>query len=209
MLVVRDLLCGATRFNELSRGNPRLSRTLLSKRLRQLERSGIVEHVGDEYLLTPAGRELYDIVFGLGNWAARWMFHEPRDSELDPQLLMWWVHDRLDFSSVTAERVVLEFRFDGLRPRIWIMHDLSGPSVCTFDPGFGVDVVVKAELSVLYQVWLGRIDLRRAVQEEQILLTGSPAIVRQLPEIFQLSPMAATVAAVTNAGTGGPPPIVG
>lgn len=67
-LIVRDMLCGATRFNDIARGNPRLSRTLLSKRLRQLAQAGIVDHVGDEYLLTPAGLDLRGVVFGLGEW---------------------------------------------------------------------------------------------------------------------------------------------
>lgn len=68
MLILRDMLCGATRFNDLARGNPRLSRTLLSTRIRQLERAGIVDHIGEDYLLTPAGQDLRDVVFGLGTW---------------------------------------------------------------------------------------------------------------------------------------------
>ncbi len=111
MLIVRDLLCGMTRFNELARGNPRLSRTLLSKRLRQLEQAGIVDHIGDEYLLTEAGDDLRPVVMGLGEWGAKHQFGDPRESELDPELLMWWVHGRLDFSVLPDRRYVFEFRF--------------------------------------------------------------------------------------------------
>src|SRR5215207_6080650 len=139
VLIVRDLLCGFNRFNDLARCLPGLSRTLLSKRLRQLEAAGIVDHVDDQYVLTPAGEDLKGVVFGLGEWSARWQFGEPRESELDPELLMWWVHRRLDFSQLPDERLVLEFRFQDERKRFWIMREAQGPSVCLYDPGFGID----------------------------------------------------------------------
>jgi len=72
--ILRDLLCGTTRFNELARGLPRLSRALLSKRLRQLEVADIVRHEGEHYRLTAAGRALEPIMFGLGEWSATWTF---------------------------------------------------------------------------------------------------------------------------------------
>src|SRR5215212_10002884 len=72
LLIVRDLLTGVTRFNELARGLPRLSRSLLAKRLRQLERTGVIERVDGEYVLTVAGKDLHAVVFGLGEWGARW-----------------------------------------------------------------------------------------------------------------------------------------
>lgn len=78
LLIVRDLLTGNHRFNDIARSEPGLSRTLLSKRLRQLEAAGIVSHVGDEYRLTDAGEDLRSIVFSLGEWGAKWAFGEPR-----------------------------------------------------------------------------------------------------------------------------------
>jgi DNA-binding HxlR family transcriptional regulator len=196
LLIVRDLLCGHTRFNDLARGNPGLSRSLLAKRLRQLERAGVVERVDGEYLLTPAGSELRTIVFGLGEWGARWQFGEPRDDELDPELLLWWAHDRLDFSVFPDRRIVLEFAFAGDRRRYWIVKDSAGPSVCTHDPGFEIDVLVRAELATLYQVWLGRFDLRFAVRDGSLELHGAPALTRRVPELFLLSPVADFVTTV-------------
>src|SRR5262249_57034404 len=59
-LIVREIALGSHRFNDLERGLPRISRSLLSSRLRQLERAGVVERraagrrrVG--YYLTQAG----------------------------------------------------------------------------------------------------------------------------------------------------------
>lgn len=190
VLIVRDLLIGATRFNELARGNPRLSRTLLAKRLRQLERAGIVDHLDDRYLLTEAGRELTPVVMGLGEWGAKWQFDDPRESELDPELLMWWVHTRLDFSAMPDRRIVLEFRFRDQTDRFWIMRDSQGPSVCKTDPGFEVDATIETDLPTMYKVWLGKVDLRAAIRSEQIVMHGAPAIVKRLPAAMQLSEIA-------------------
>jgi DNA-binding HxlR family transcriptional regulator len=190
LLIVRDLLCGATRFNELARGNPRLSRTLLSKRLRQLETAGIIDHVGDEYLLTEAGEDLRPLVMGLGEWGAKWQFDDPRQSELDAELLMWWVHTRLDFSVLPDRRFVIEFRFVDDPRRFWIMRDSEGPSICLHDPGFGVDATVVSDLSTMHQVWLGKLPLKPAIRSGKVELAGTPAVVRRLPAMMQLSPIA-------------------
>lgn len=190
MLIVRDLLCGMTRFNDLSRGNPRLSRTLLSKRLRQLEEAGIVDHIGDEYLLTEAGEDLRPVVMGLGEWGAKYQFGDPRDSELDPELLMWWVHGRLDFTVLPDRRYVLEFRFLDQPKRFWILRDSEGPSICLHDPGFDIDATITSDLSTMYQVWLGRLDLRAAMRSGRVDVQGVPGVVKRLPKVLQLSPIA-------------------
>jgi DNA-binding HxlR family transcriptional regulator len=198
LLIVRDMLCGSTRFNDLARGNPGLSRSLLSKRLRQLERASIVEHVEDEYLLTKAGEDLRELVFGLGRWGARWQLEDPREDELEPELLMWWVHDRIDYSALPDRRLVLEFRFSDQKERFWILKDAQGPSVCKFDPGFGVDALVDTDLSTMYQVWLGKLDLRAALRSGRLEIHGSSAITRKLPQALELSPIADIVAAETR-----------
>ena len=71
LLIVRDLLSGTTRFNDLARGLPGLSRGLLAKRLRQLELAGVVERLKGRYLLTEAGRGLEPVVDALSAWGAR------------------------------------------------------------------------------------------------------------------------------------------
>ena len=197
LLIVRDLLCGHTRFNDLARGNPRLSRSLLAKRLRQLERAGVIEHIDGRYLLTPAGEDLRPVVFGLGEWGARWQFGDPHDDELDPELLLWWAHDRLDFSVLPDRRIVMEFAFTGERRRFWIVKDAAGPSVCTHDPGFDIDLLVRADLATLYQVWLGRLDLRAAIRNESVEILGAPELTRRVPQLLLLSPVAGFVSAAS------------
>ena len=99
MLVVRELVSGSQHFNELRRGVPRMSPTLLSRRLHQLSRAGIVERQnngGDvRYVLTAAGRELRPVVEALGTWGIRWM-GEIGDQDLDPKLLLWDMHRNID-----------------------------------------------------------------------------------------------------------------
>jgi hypothetical protein len=182
----------------LARANPRLSRSLLSKRLQQLETAGIVDHVGDQYLLTPAGEDLQGLVFQLGEWGARWQFADPRESELDPELLMWWIHRRLDYSQVPKEPLVIEFRFREASERFWILKDGQGPSICTHDPGFGVDATVESDLSTLYQVWLGRLPLRSAIRQGRVELQGPSAMTRRLPRMLELSPIAGIVSSTPS-----------
>ena len=196
LLILRDMLVGATRFNDLSRGLPGLSRTLLTKRLRQLERAGVIEHLRGQYLLTESGRALEPVVFGIGDWGARWAFDDPERDELDPELLMWWMHTRLDTSDWPGRRQVLQFRFTQPSQRYWIVVELGVPSVCRTDPGFDVDVTVTADLSTMYQVWLGRVPLRQALRAGTVTFEGPGPLTRRMPKALLLSPIAPRVAAV-------------
>ena len=103
LLIVRELVAGSERFNELRRGVPRMSPTLLSKRLGQLVRAGVVDRRDDgndvRYVLTPAGRELQPVVEALGVWGIRWI-GEIGDEDLDPKLLLWDMHRNIDYAAV-------------------------------------------------------------------------------------------------------------
>ena len=107
LLIVREMLTGGRRFNEIARGLPGLSRALLTRRLRQLEAAGLVVRAADGgYDLTPAGQDLERLVFGLAEWGARHAFGDPRPEELDPETLMWWFHGRIDTAEVQRRAVV-------------------------------------------------------------------------------------------------------
>jgi DNA-binding HxlR family transcriptional regulator len=192
LLIVRDLLVGADRFNDLARGLPRLSRGLLSKRLDHLQRVGLVEHRDGRYVVTRAGEELRPLVFGLAEWGARWAFGEPRPDELDAEVLMWWIRGGLDPSVFgDRERVVIEVRFPrGPHRRFWLLVQGEDVSLCLSDPGFDVDLLVEVGLDVLYQVWEGRIEYGQAVRDRLLVVTGEKALVRALPRALQLSPVA-------------------
>ncbi|MGQ4619434.1 winged helix-turn-helix transcriptional regulator [Nocardia sp. R7R-8] len=190
LLILRDLLLGTIRFNDLARGLPGLSRSLLAKRLRQFERAGLVEKMAGEYLLTDAGRELEPVLFGLGEWGARWSFGAPLDDERDPALLVWWMHTRVDTSSFPGRRHVLQVRFTDDPRRFWIVIEAGVPSVCESDPGYPVDVAISSDVASLYQVWLGRLPLAHALRTGRVAFTGSPALTRRMPSVLRLSPVA-------------------
>jgi len=200
-LIVRELLAGVERFNDLDRGLPGISRALLVERLRRLERTGIVERRPapsrlTAYHLTPAGRELQRVIDVLGGWGARWAFGDPKPRELDPIVLLWWMRRRVHRHRLPARRVVIEFDFRGCRPRgHWLVLERGDVSVCLKHPKFAIDLQVTADISAFYRVWLGRITLGEALARRSVHPDGVPEFVRAFPQWFAWSPMANAVRA--------------
>jgi DNA-binding HxlR family transcriptional regulator len=193
--IVRDLLTGSSRFNELIRGNPGLSRALLSRRLRHLRAAGVVELNGDgSYVLTESGRALEPVVFGLAAWGARWTFGEPRPEELDPDILLWWLHRRIDPAHLPKPRFTVYVTFNDHHNRYWIVVEQE-PSLCLVDPGFDVDVTLSTDLRSLYRTYLGHQSLTAAQHSGQLEASGSRAAVRAFFAAFHQSPVADLVAA--------------
>ena len=204
VLIIRELLDDVNHFNELQRGLPRMSRTLLAERLRRLERTGVLERRvasrgrWTEYRLTSAGRELQPIIAQFGEWGARWAFGDPRPGELDPIVLLWWMRRRVCIEAMGERRAVIQFDFSGRRRQsYWLLIERGDVSVCLKDPGFDIDVIVSADIAVFYQVWLGRVTLSEALRREQVKLDGTPADTRAFPRWFALSPIADTVRAAS------------
>jgi DNA-binding HxlR family transcriptional regulator len=202
VLIIRELLADVSHFNELERGLPHISRTLLAERLRRLERASVLEQRIDAggkrtgYRLTPAGRDLQRIIDDLGGWGARWAFGNPRPNELDPIVLMWWMRRRVCLDRVPRRRVVIRFDFrGGPKQSYWLLIEQNDVSVCLKDPGHDIDVLVTADIIAFYRVWLGRSTLSEALRRKQVQLDGAPADIREFPEWFAWSPMADTVRA--------------
>jgi DNA-binding HxlR family transcriptional regulator len=194
LLIVREMLVGARRFNELARGLPGLSRALLTHRLRQLEAAGIVVRSDGGYDLTAAGEELRPLVFGLAEWGARHAFGDPRPEELDPEVLMWWLHGRIDTADVTR-RAVIQVEVSDRKRVFWLVVEPEDASVCYADPGFEVDAVLRSDVATLFRMWEGEIELLDAVKAGTIDLRGPRWIVAGLPRWLQLSPVAPYVRA--------------
>ncbi|MGZ4604151.1 MAG: winged helix-turn-helix transcriptional regulator [Kineosporiaceae bacterium] len=197
LLVVRELLLGGRRFNDLRRGVPRMSPTLLSKRLHELVAAGLVERrsAGKEvtYRLSPAGEELRPVVEALGAWGIRWMGHLG-DQDLDPKLLLWDMHRNVDHALVPAPRAVVYFRFPDVAPRTrhwWLVITPQDADVCDEDPGHDVDVSVEAPLRCMVQIWLGDLTWANALRSGDVRLVGPTQLCRALPGWFTLSPFAA------------------
>jgi DNA-binding HxlR family transcriptional regulator/putative sterol carrier protein len=194
LLIVRDMLTGSTRFNEIARGLPGISRALLSQRLRQMVAAGLVVRTDGGYELTPAGEDLRPVVFGLAEWGARHAFGDPRPEELDPEVLMWWFQGCIDTADVDR-RTVIQIDVTDHKRLFWLVIEPDDVSVCHADPGFEVDAQLTADLACFYRVWEGEIDLLDAMRRGELELHGPRHVVQNLPRWFALSPVAPIVRA--------------
>lgn len=193
MLVLRELLIGSERFNELRRGLPRMSPTLLSRRLQQLERAGVVERCVDDndvrYVLTGAGQELRPVVEAVGAWGHRWV-GELGDVDLDPKLLMWDMHRNVDPAAVPPGRTVMRFRFpDAPRGQgdWWLVLTPDDTDVCDVDPGFDVSVTISSDLRTLTSVWRGDLSWGAALRSGSLEVQGPEELRRCVPSWFSAS----------------------
>ena len=196
LLIVREMILGSHRFNEIERGLPGISRSLLASRLRYLEDSRVIERLPRadskvaEYHLTQAGRDLKAVIEALGAWGVQCAFGEPRLEELDPALLVWKIHQRINRDLLPERRTVVELDFTGPRPhRAWLLLERSEVSVCVTPPGFDSDVVVTADLAFFYRLWLGYVEYDTAVRSGAVVVDGLPALVREFPRWLMWSPM--------------------
>jgi DNA-binding HxlR family transcriptional regulator len=164
-LIVRELLAGSRRFNDIERGLPGISRSLLVDRLRHLEEAGVLERRAgaranaSDYVLTDAGFDLKVVIERLGAWGVRWAFGDPRPGDLDAALLVWKIHQRIDRDQLPPVRTVVEFDFRGRGGRrVWLVLEPREVSVCLRPPRFDIDLIVRVELTYFYRVWLGYTD---------------------------------------------------
>ena len=197
LLIVRELVLGNTRFNDIARGLPGISRTLLAQRLRHLERKGVIERWpspsgrGHEYHLTPAGKDLEGVVVAVGRWAVEWLLDEAQPHEVEPVQLTWWMHRRMDDERLPEERVVVQFDYTAPERRsVWIVIDRGEASVCVQHPGFEPDLVVTTTTPALAEVFQGYATWADAVSRGAIRVEGPPRLARALPRWFAWSPFA-------------------
>ena len=192
-LILRELFAGSTRFGEIRSGMPLISRTLLAQRLRELEDAGVIASTplsagrGREYRLTKAGEEFRDIVERLGDWGQRHAAQQFAPNNLDPALLMWAIHRRVDLAQLPKPRVVARFEFRGVPPRClqvrtaWLVLEKSGADVCLRDPGFEVDLVVRADVGTLARVYTGHLRFAEGVRAGGLKVEGPRALAHEFP----------------------------
>jgi DNA-binding HxlR family transcriptional regulator len=179
-LVVRELLCGSKRFNDLHRGVPRMSTSLLAQRLRRLEEIGVVRRraVGKvwEYSLTEAGEELRPIVMALGHWGSRWIGSRLRDDQLDASLLMWDMRRAIDPAAVAPQPMVVQFTFRDARSGEgcwWLVVENREVDLCRDDPGRDLTLVVDATVRALTEVWAGDLTPAQALASGALRVDGA------------------------------------
>jgi DNA-binding HxlR family transcriptional regulator len=179
-LVIRELLQGSTQFNDLHRGVPLMSRSLLSTRLKQLAEIGVVTRKkgshGSEYRLTEAGREFAPMVQCLGEWGQRWFRSKFGQDELDVTLLMWDMRRTVKPQAFPAGRVSVQFEFSDLpasKRHWWLVGDGAEVDLCVTDPGHEINLFVTTDRKTLTRVWMGDLSIRGAVGTGKIALDGA------------------------------------
>jgi DNA-binding HxlR family transcriptional regulator len=207
VVVLRELVAGSTRFNELRRGVPRMSPALLSKRLKDLEAAGVVARVPVgggpdlyEYRLTPAGQELGQVVESIGRWGHRWIETEASLKKLDLNLLMWDIRRNIDATPLPPRRSTIQFIFNdqpAARKNWWLLVEPGkGTDLCAVDPGFDVDLYLVTDLRTMTEIWMGYVPLARAKDSGKLTVTGSRPLESALDTWLRLSPFARVEKAV-------------
>jgi DNA-binding HxlR family transcriptional regulator len=201
VVLLRELMAGSTRFNELRRGVPRMSPALLSQRLKELEAADIIMRQASntepgvfEYHLTEAGRELNSVVEAFGIWGQRWVATELSLQHLDASLLMWDMRRNLDTTPMPKARRVIQFRYPELPPaqRAWwlLVDPAAAVDLCSVDPGFDVDLYVSTDLRTMTAIWMGLDTVRDARRAERLMLSGDRQLISDMQAWLGLSPFA-------------------
>lgn len=201
VIVLREMIAGSTRFNDLRRGVPRMSPGLLSQRLKDLEGAGVIRRVKVksepgvfEYQLTHAGCDLHSLIEGIGIWGQRWIEGSLTLQNLDPQLLMWDMRRNLDPTPMPARRCTIQFLYPEVRGahRVWWLIVAPGEAVdlCSIDPGYEIDLHVSSDLKTMTAIWMGMETVRTAIAGHRIELTGDRRLASSMQTWLGLSPFA-------------------
>jgi DNA-binding HxlR family transcriptional regulator len=193
-LIIRKMLMGSKKFSELESGMAHIPRSLLTQRLRKLEDAGVVVRKTEgsskraEYHLTEAGADLFDVVKGLGDWGHKWVNHDIGVQDVDPALLMWDMHCRVNLDVLPPERVVIQVTFHGAaKGDYWLVLERPEPSVCMRNPGLEVDLFINADTVAFHKVWMGMTSLAICIEDGLIDLGGLTSHVNAFPDWFKLS----------------------
>jgi len=201
LVLLRELVSGSTRFNDLRRGVPRMSPALLSKRLKELETAGIVARAPvsgepglNEYRLTEAGRELKPVIEAIGCWGQRWIDLEASLEKLDPNLLMWDMRRNINPTPMPPSRNTIQVIFTDLpeaRRNWWLVTEPAREvDLCSVDPGFDVDLYLSTDLRTMTEIWMGYTSIARAKEQGRLLITGSKRLEADAGSWMSLSPFA-------------------
>ncbi|MFD7242319.1 winged helix-turn-helix transcriptional regulator [Streptomyces massasporeus] len=184
LLVVRELMMGERHFNGIQRGIPRISRTMLSARLKRLESAGLVQRNDGEYQLTKAGENLAPVLRELGHWALESDPRGLRKEDLSPEVLTWDMHRRVVPDRLPEHPTMVELRFRGAGTPCFLLAKRPGVQLCAEDGGFDIALHVDADLEALTRFWLGESTWDSLLRSELVTLTGPAGLRREFPTWF-------------------------
>jgi DNA-binding HxlR family transcriptional regulator len=207
LLLVRELLMGSRRFNDLRRGVPLMAPSMMSQRLKALAAGGIIVREPDpaghsyEYRLTDAGQELRPLIMQLGTWGQRWSRSRMSPDDLDASFLMWDIRRNLHVDKLPEERVIINFEFPDAKKGMrhwWLIVDEGQVDLCLEDPGHEVDVSLSTALRTMTQVWMGDMSLAQARGKGLLSVSGPARLIRSLSSWLGASPFADVLSARTK-----------
>jgi len=203
MLILREVLMGGRRFNELQRGLGDISPALLTKRLKQLEaqnmiiRRRIQGQKGHEYFPTEACEALLPVLLSVGEWGVIWAKSTILDRDFDVEFLMLYLERSIDRGKIKGIQTVVKFRFSDLTEQQdwWLVINPERAEVCLKDPGKDIDVYFNCAVSTLSEIWMGERTYRDAIKTGDLQMEGDPSLTRNVnawlrPSVFSENPQA-------------------
>jgi DNA-binding HxlR family transcriptional regulator len=196
IVLLRELIAGSTRFNDLRKGVSRMSPTLLSKRLRELEAAGIIERASPRsaaYRLTEAGQDLKLVIDAFGIWGQRWMSKQMSLQNVDPFLLMLDMKRNVDPGRMPKDQAVIHVRYPELSPGLrqwWLIVEGDDVDITQDDPEVDPDLTVESSLAVMTEIWMGLATVGEAMEANTLRLRGDQAVADSMQAWLGLSPFA-------------------
>ena len=198
LLIVRELLMGSRRFNDLRRGVPLMAPSVMSQRLKALAGAGIIVREpgmgkrSHQYRITAAGEELRPLIVQLGTWGQRWSRSRMTADDLDASFLMWDIRRNVRVEKLPPQAVIF-FEFPDAKKgmkRWWLVIDEAGVDLCLEDPGREVDIALSTSLRTMTQIWMGDLSLGQARTRGLLKISGPARMIRSVDGWLGPSPFA-------------------
>lgn len=190
--ILDQLWSGYSRFNDIRRAVGNISPAVLSKRLSDMEKIGLIERLEDrargtvDYVRTQKAIELEPVMNALAIWAQRNIEAEVALGSSALSTHMWHFGKNLKTSDFPPHRVVLRFHFTdekGPYPTYWFVIE-QGHSIemCVLVPDFDIDLYVETTNASLLAIGMGRSTVARETAAGRFFVTGDPRLVRTLDQ---------------------------
>ncbi|WP_417462210.1 winged helix-turn-helix transcriptional regulator [Kordiimonas sp.] len=189
-LIVRELLVGSRRFNEIQRGLGGVSPALLTRRLKAMEENGLLYKIGSEYFPSDASTELHPILMSLGEWGLKWAKSHLTDEDYDVEFLMHYLRLSIVPERLPAVETVLKFKFLDIddNPNWWLLVKSEEIDICIKDPGKNVDMFFTTTVRLMSEVWMGQRTYREVISSEDLMVVGNAQLMRTIPLWLTNSP---------------------
>ena len=186
LLIIRELLMGGTRFNQLQKGLSQISPTVLSKRLETLSSDGLVVKKkipgqrGCEYFPTASCQELLPIIISLGEWGIRWASDNLTEKDFDVELLMLYLKRSIVPSELIGRETVIRFKFTDFEKLSdwWIVVEGNEVDLCAHDPGKDIDVYLTTTVKTMIDIWMGDSSYKEAKKSGLLTVVAEPFMIK-------------------------------